>query len=126
MNTRTSKPLKRVLLTLPPGDPGPICSYSPLCSPSDQNLAAWREATLEMWQTELKVPPNDERDLIERWILQMVRRELAGVLAEAEKKVGHPLVIRVDATTAEVIGTALGIRAARLKKGAKRRGRRKA
>ena len=103
-------PVKTVIITLAPGDPGPVCSYSPFCSPSDLDLAAWREATIELTETELRVPQNEERELIERWILQLVRRELTIALEKAEKELKQPLAIHVDDTAAEVISTALKIK----------------
>ena len=63
-----------------------------------------------MTEAELLVPQNDERELIQSWILQLVRRELTGALQEAEKTL-QPLTIHVDDAAAEVISLALKIKA---------------
>ena len=104
---------KNVQLTLPPGDPGPVCSYSPYCSPSDRdrNLALWRQARIHMTEENMEdVTRDDESALINTWILQLVRRELTLDLARAEKKLCRRLEFNVGARAAEIISTALKFR----------------
>jgi hypothetical protein len=102
-------PLKTVQITLPPGDVGPICSYPPYCS--DQDLSVWRLATISLTECPI-VPENGDRELIQTWILQIVRRELTVHLQQAERELRRPLEITVDEETAEVISRALHLRIA--------------
>jgi len=107
------KTVKTVYITLPPGDSGPICSYSPFCSPGDQDLAFWRQATITLVETQL-VPKNEDRELINTWILQLVRRELTVALQQAERELHRPLEIAVSDGAAEVIRRARELRVAGL------------
>jgi hypothetical protein len=113
MKTKRSKFRKRVELTLPPGDPGPICSYSPYCSPSDgdRNLAAWRKQNISLSENILIVTEDEEAELINTWILQLIRRELTLALVKAEKKLKRELKIDVGSQAAEIISLALKFRA---------------
>ena len=109
---------KEVEVTLPPGDQGPICTYSPYCSPSDRsrNLALWRKAQIRMTEDDFEnLSRDDEVKLINTWILQLVRRELTLDLEKAERKLKRPLEIDLGAHAAEVIQVALQLRSKRLK-----------
>ncbi|SPE62494.1 hypothetical protein SBV1_850023 [Verrucomicrobia bacterium] len=123
---RKTKFSKTVELTFPPGEVGPICSYSPYCSPSDRkrNLGVWRKATITMEEEDClaKLPQNQELELINTWILQMVRRELTCDLEAAEKELGRPLEICIGACAAEIIQTALALRVQPPQAGTRRRG----
>ena len=101
---------KTVILTLPPADRGPICSYSPICSPSSRNLALWREATITMTEQALDVPPEEERALMGKWIVQLVHRELGGYLDQAQQQENATLGIDLDSVAAGIIRTALDLR----------------
>jgi hypothetical protein len=117
MKRTKSKFRKNVELTLPPGDVGPLCCYSPYCSPSQshQKLAAWRKAMIRVTEDNLEdLSRNDEVALINTWILQLVRRELGFDLVKAEKRLRRPLEIDLGAHAAEVISVALEIRKRRL------------
>ncbi len=131
MNTSKAKLVKIVNLILPPGDAGPICSYSPYCSPSDASrpIWKWRQATITMEETQLTgVPPNPERQWVQTWLLQLVRRELTTALEEAQKDLNYnyPLVIHVDDRAADLITKALELKGLALKSGSTRRGKRRA
>ncbi len=105
-----SDALKTVLLALPPCDRGPVCSYSPTCSPTSYT-SFWREQTLVVSESPLDVSTDNlERMAMERWVLQLVRRELAGVLEEAERQSALTLAISLDDVAARVIRQALAIR----------------
>jgi hypothetical protein len=116
MKTTRSKFRKTVELTLPPGEVGPICSYSPYCSPDDseRNLKVWRKAQIRMMEDNLEGLSRDqEAELINTWILQLVRRELTVYLASAEKRLKRPLEIELGVPAAEVISVALELRTKR-------------
>jgi hypothetical protein len=118
MKRKQSKFHKVVKLTLAPADVGPICSYSPYCSPSDsdRDLAAWRIARLIMTEENLEdLSRDEEADLINTWVLQLVRRELTVDLQKAEQKLKRPLEIELEVPAAEIISRALELRAKRLK-----------
>src|SRR3974377_395338 len=95
---------KTVEITLPPGDVGPICSYSPYCSPCDRGLGVWRKATLQMTAEKYEdVSRDDEVELSNTWILQLIRRELTIDLEQAEKKLGRHLEIDIEGHAADII-----------------------
>lgn len=125
INTNKPCPMADIVktLTLAPGDPGPTCSYSPYCSPT--NLTTWRKATYLMIEEELPIPPNTEIDLVQRWIVQLIQRELTWSLPVAEKRVRHELNIEIDDATAALINTALELRAQRQRTARTRRARRR-
>jgi hypothetical protein len=111
MKSTKSRFAKNVELTLPPGDVGPLCTYSPNCSPSDRNLGVWRKAHIRMREDNLEdLTRDEETELINTWILQLLRRELTLNLAAAEAKLRRPLEIRIGARAAEVVRTALALR----------------
>ncbi len=106
-----STEVKTVQLALPPGDRGPVCSYSPVCSPPSAYTALWHEQTITVSESPMDVSTaNLERAAMERWVLQLVHRELAGVLEEAEKQLRLVLQITLDDVAAGVIRRALEIR----------------
>ncbi len=112
-----SDALKTVLLALPPCDRGPVCSYSPTCSPTSYT-SFWREQTLVVSESPLDVSTDNlERMAMERWVLQLVHRELAGVLEQAESRTKTNLNISLDDAAANVIRTALDIRVRSLTSG---------
>jgi len=130
MKASKAKLVKIVNLILPPGDAGPICSYSPYCSPRDGSrpMSEWRQATITMEEAPLTgVPPNPERQWVQTWLLQLVRRELTTALEEAEQDpdYNYPLVIHVDDRAADLITRALELKGLALKKGSRRRGKRR-
>jgi hypothetical protein len=123
MKTTKSKFTKNVELALPPGDEGPVCTYPPDCSPSDssRDLGVWRKAQFRMTERNIEGPTQDEeRQLINTWILQLLRRELAHDLDAAEHKLKRRLEVDVGVLAAEVIQAALARRAPRPKRGKKK------
>ncbi len=130
MNGSENTFTKTVDIILAPGDSGPICSYSPYCSPSDSNCTAfeassapkqvtsrlisrWRHATITMVENPLhKVPPNEERKWVETWLLQLVRCELTHFLTEAESRAKQQLAISISDPMADLIAEALKLRGA--------------
>ncbi|HEY5912329.1 MAG TPA: hypothetical protein VJA21_17135 [Verrucomicrobiae bacterium] len=103
--------MKTAYLALPPGDKGPACSYSPICSPPSVYTAVWHEQTIVVSESAMDVSTeNLERAAMERWVLQLVHRELAGVLEEAETQLKLVLTISLDDVAARVIKQALEIR----------------
>src|SRR5262245_22576009 len=105
MKRKQSKFHKVVELTLAPAEVGPICSYSPYCSPSDwdRNLAAWRIAEISMTEENLEdLSCDDEADLINTWVLQLIRRELTVDLQKAEEQLKRPLQIQLAVPAAEI------------------------
>ncbi len=111
MADANSTEVKKAYLALPPGDKGPVCSYSPICSPPSTYTAVWHEQTITVSESPMDVSTtNLERAAMERWVLQLVRRELAGVLEEAERQSALTLAISLDDVAARVIRQALAIR----------------
>ncbi len=114
MGSRSTK-VKTVMLALPPGDKGPVCSYSPICSPPSIYLKEWHEQTIAVSESAMDVSTlNQERAAMERWVLQLVHRELAGDLEAAEAELDAVLRITLDDLAARIIKRALELRVERL------------
>lgn len=96
---------------LAPDESVPYCSYPPYCTAM---RSSWRKVTFSMLRKEaLDVGPDKQREVVSRWVDQMVRRELGYDLLEIEGREKRKLRLRVSAEAAELIHEALKRRANR-------------
>jgi hypothetical protein len=100
-----SSVVRKEPLYVPPSFKPPECSYPPYCS--SRSMKVWRVATVTVG---VEPATDPEKELIEKWVTQLVRGQLGEALGEAEKNQDTRLHMSLNVEAVALISAALKLR----------------